>query len=115
MLNFLSNQSYELIVTASFTVTFVAITCCFVKSLGVFGNVTIDRPIDITRVQEGLPTDVTITPEDFRNHPELAEILEVGDTDVNLDLILESNEHFENVERFLSLYDTIVAFFSYFN
>ena len=43
---------------------------------------------------EGLSIDVTITQEDFTNHPELAEILGVTDTTTNVEILLESNEHF---------------------
>jgi uncharacterized protein (DUF58 family) len=58
----------------------------------------VERQIDTTRVQEGLPTDVTITPEDFRAHPELAEIFDITDTENNLDVTLESQEHLEMLE-----------------
>jgi hypothetical protein len=58
-----------------------------------------DRQIDTTRVHEGLPTDMALTPEDFRANPELAEIFGIADTDNNLDVILESNEHFEQVQN----------------
>jgi hypothetical protein len=54
--------------------------------------------VDVVRVAEGLPTDVTITPQDFKDNPELAQIFEVSDTSQNLDLIIQSDEHFQMVE-----------------
>jgi hypothetical protein len=60
----------------------------------------INREIDANRTGQGLPTEVSLTPEDFRDNPELAEIFEVSDLDTNLDLNLETNEHL-NVQEHL--------------
>jgi uncharacterized protein YpuA (DUF1002 family) len=56
------------------------------------------RPTDLSRLEEGLPTDVSLTPEDFAANPELAEIFGVTDTNTNLNLNLESDQHFEAVQ-----------------
>jgi hypothetical protein len=49
--------------------------------------------IDAARAQEGLPNEVTLTAEDFRQNPELAEIFDITDIDNNnLDINLETNE-----------------------
>jgi len=58
-----------------------------------------ERQIDTTRVNEGLPTDVTITQEDFRNNPELAEIFGVSDTETDFNVNLESQQHLEMMEN----------------
>jgi|SRR5882757_5191662 len=55
--------------------------------------------INSTRVQEGLPNDVTITPEDIKNNPELAEVFDISDVNANVNIILESNEQFEVVQN----------------
>jgi hypothetical protein len=124
MLNFLTNLNYENYVILSITISVIGVTFCLVNSFSEFNNVTRVRQIDTTRVQEGLPTDITLTPEDFRAHPELAEIFGVTDTDNNLDLILESNEHFEYIQNqytvidydsIITLYDVIEAFISTLN
>jgi len=65
-----------------------------------------ERPIDAGRAAEGLPTDVTLTPEDLVNNPELIEIFDIDNVDENVNIILESNEHFEA----LQLQDTIAYF-----
>jgi hypothetical protein len=124
MLNFLTNLNYENYVILSITISVIGVTFCLVNSFSEFNNVTRVRQIDTTRVQEGLPTDITLTPEDFRAHPELTEIFGVTDTDNNLDLILESNEHFEHIQNqytvidydsIMTLYDVIEAFISTLN
>jgi len=58
-----------------------------------------ERQIDTTRVNEGLPTDVTITQEDFRNNPELAEIFGVSNTENDFNVNLESQAHLEMLEN----------------
>jgi len=82
------------------------------------------RQVDTTRLHEGLPTDVTLTPEDFRAQPELAEIFDVTDTNTNLDIALENNEHYEFIQNqfaavdydnLMTLFEIIEAFFTSFN
>jgi hypothetical protein len=58
------------------------------------------RQVEAERAQENLPTEVSLTPEDFRLNPELAEIFEVTDLDNELDLNLETNEQL-NVQEHL--------------
>jgi hypothetical protein len=123
MLSFLSSQNFDNFIALSITITIIGMTFCIINNLREFDNVVMERQIDSTRVHEGLPTDITLTPEDFRTHPELAEMFGVTDTDTNLDLILESNEHFELVQNqlaaidynnLITLYEVIEAFISSF-
>jgi uncharacterized protein (DUF58 family) len=116
-----SNNSLAL--SLAITVTVVGMTIYLIKSIPNMEGVNLERQIDSTRVQEGLPTDVTITPEDFRAHPELAEIFDVSDTETNLDVILESQEHLEMLEaqsadisynNVMAVLDAIEAFISFF-
>jgi len=121
MLNFVAEQVSDNLVVISFAIstTILGITYVMFKSLHHMDGVIVGRQIDTTRVNEGLPTDITLTPEDFRAHPELAEIFEVEDTENNLDLILESQEHLEMLEsqhaditinNLMALFDAIEAF-----
>jgi uncharacterized protein YpuA (DUF1002 family) len=102
MLNSLSNFNFDHYFALSIAISVIGITFCIINRYREIGNVGMERPIDTTRVHEGLPTDVTLTPEDFRANPELAEIFGVADTDNNLDILLESNEHFQQVENQLN-------------
>ena len=111
---FLENYIITVVAVASVSIIFVTITYSYVSSLGGIENISIERPIDYSRVYEGLPTDVTITQEDFTNHPELAEILGVPDTTTNVELLLESNEHFTLLETINSTFNFVVDFFSPF-
>jgi hypothetical protein len=61
--------------------------------------------VEAARAQDGLPSEVTITPEDFRLNPELAEILEVTDVNNNINVALETNAHLE----YIQFQDTIFA------
>jgi|ERR1700748_899278 uncharacterized protein (DUF58 family) len=88
--------AYGLFSVASFYYTLFGVV--FLLVLG-NGRIIVRRPIDAGRVEEGLPTDVALTPEDFRNNPELLEMFEITDADNNLEFNLESNEHFEIVEN----------------
>jgi hypothetical protein len=45
------------------------------------------RPRDPARLAENLPTDVAISPEDFRNDPELLDVFEITDIN-NVNIIL---------------------------
>jgi hypothetical protein len=51
--------------------------------------------VEQQRVQEGLPNQVTLTPEDLRQNPELVEIFDITDIDSNFNLDLEATEHME--------------------
>jgi hypothetical protein len=111
---FIENNIIIVVAIASVSIIFVTITYSYVRSLGGIENISIERPIDYSRVYEGLPTDVTITQEDFTNHPELAEILGVTDTTTNVEILLESNEHFMLLETIHSTFNIVVDFFSPF-
>lgn len=88
-------------ITICYTLAISGMTFCLILSYRRMINDTRVRQleIDTTRVDEGLPTDMTLTPEDFLANPELAEIFGVTDDNTNLDLMLESNEHFEEVQN----------------
>ena len=121
----LTNLNMDNYQTICFAITAIAITFCLINNFRNFDNVTMVRQIDTTRVHEGLPTDITLTPQDFRTHPELAQIFGVTDPDnTNLDIALESHEHFERVENqlaninydnLMTFYDILEAFFQSFN
>ncbi len=51
--------------------------------------------VDAARAQKGLPSEVTITPEDFRLNPELVDILGVTDVKNPINITLETNAHLE--------------------
>ena len=112
-----------LALTLAITITCMAMTIYIIKTIPQVDGVNMERQIDTTRVQEGLPTDVTITPEDFRANPELAEIFDVTDTDANLNVALESQEHLEmleaqsasiNFDNVMAVLEELEAIFSYF-
>jgi len=98
MQNLGSNVNMDNFVTLAIAITVISITLSLINSYIQYSN-NVQGQIDSTRVHEGLPTDVTLTPEDFINHPELAEIFGVQDTDNNLNLNLESNEHFDQQQN----------------
>jgi hypothetical protein len=122
----ISNLHFENYVVLSITVTVIGIGITFylINSFSEFGNVTRVRQVDTTRVHEGLPTDVALTPEDFIAHPELAEIFDVTDTNTTLNVALESNEHYDEIQdqlaavdsdNLMTLYQIIEAFLTSFN
>jgi hypothetical protein len=115
MLYIISNLELENYSVVVITVTVIGITFILFNSYGYmhYFNINRPRPIDTTRVHEGLPVEVTLTPEDFMRNPELAQIFEGADVNQNLDLILESNEHFEEVEnQFAAVdYNTLMEFY----
>jgi uncharacterized protein (DUF58 family) len=100
------------------------LVCSFVLSVAVAGmtvfmmnnhmdDVILERQIDTTRGHAGLPTDVTLTPEDFRNNSELAEIFDVSDTENDFYLNLESQEHLKMFEnQYADILDAISYFFN---
>jgi len=51
--------------------------------------------VEAARAQKGLPTEVTITPEDFRLNPELADIFGVTGVNESINITLETNAHLE--------------------
>jgi hypothetical protein len=124
MLNFLSNTNFDHYGALGLTISVIGVTCYVISNYSHFDNVFRMRQVDTTRVHEGLPTDVAITPEDFRDNPELAEIFDVTDTNSNLNIALESDAHFqavqnqvvpEDYDHLTTLSQILEAFFSYFN
>jgi|SRR6266436_9078100 len=122
MVAFITSQNYDYLLILSVTIAVVGVSLTLINSYTEFDNVTRERVVDSTRVLEGLPTDVTLTPEDFINHPELAEMFDVTNTNKNFDLVLESNEHFEETrdlavdhENLNTLLDVIIDFYFSYN
>jgi len=123
MLNLVAEQISDnlLIISFAISTTIFGISYVMFKSLHHMDGVIGGRQVDTTRVNQGLPTDITLTPEDFRAHPELAEIFEVEDTENNLNLNLESQEYLEmlesqhtdrNLNNLMALIEAIEAFFT---
>jgi hypothetical protein len=81
----------NLIMMVGTVASLVLIASLFSNYLNIINTI---RPIDPTRVQQSLPTDVTVTPNDFENPADYAAYLEylVQDND-NVNLALESNEY----------------------
>ena len=51
--------------------------------------------VEAVRAQKGLPSEVKITPEDFRLNPELVDILGITDLHESVNVTLETKAHFE--------------------
>lgn len=93
------NYNYmDNVVTVGYTIAFICITLMLIQHYRTIINNPVVRPIDTTRVNEGLPTDISLSPEDFAADPELAEIFGITDNNTTLDFTLESDEHFEQVQ-----------------
>lgn len=104
----LNNTNFiDTYITVCYTITFFCITVCLFHSYRIIINNTIVNQldntivnqIDTTRVNEGLPTDMNISPEDFAADPELAEIFGITENNTILNVTLESNERFEQVQN----------------
>jgi len=54
--------------------------------------------VELARAQQGLPSEVQITPEDLRLNPELADILGVTDVNNPINITLETNAHLEYLQ-----------------
>jgi hypothetical protein len=90
----------------------VGFTLLTLKSSGILNNINDGaNTIDQTRANANLPTDVSISPEDFSNNPELADIFGVEDTSVDLNLLLESNYHFDLHQHQAIDYDALIRFY----
>jgi hypothetical protein len=100
MQNLDSNVITNNILTLGIAIAVICVTISLINGYIQYSN-NVQGQIDSTRVHEGLPTEIEITPEDLINNPELAEILEFealaeGQT---LNISLESNEHFEQQQN----------------
>jgi|SRR5882757_5341887 len=111
MFTFIANQTSEHLLILSVAITVIGVTFSLIThynnnyNLADLNVLVRERVVDSTRVHEGLPTDVTITPQDFINNPELAEIFGITNTDNNLELVLESNQHYEATRNLAVDYD----------
>jgi len=95
--DFISNSTY---VVSSIYILGIGLVFLYVLSNGpktIPTPTDATRPRDPARLAEDLPTDVALTPEDFRNDPELLDMFEITDVN-NVNIILESNEHFQNLQ-----------------
>ena len=79
----------------------VGLTIAHINIHIINANAPFVRPIDSARAAEGLPTEVTLTAEDFRNNPELADIFDVTDgNDLTFNLEGEDHSNFaDNLEN----------------
>ena len=123
MLEILTNISCtESIVLVSLTASIIGVTFCIYNN---FRNDAILRQPDPSRLQEGLPTDITLTSADFENNPDLVKVFEGEGVDPtqNVNVVLQGPEHFELLKNQLSIFsfdnlmaicDAVVAFFSSF-
>jgi len=115
---FMTASVFEQSLLASCIITLIVIPSVYfiAHSEYLFPNDT-PRPVDTFRLEEGLPTQVELTPEDFQNHPQLKEIFDLKDEDVNgnVNLALESQEHFEKLLNEESIWFFILdAVYRYF-
>jgi len=67
------------------------------------------RQVEATRAQQGLPSEVTITPEDLRLNPELVDILGITDLNSNVNVALETNAHLD----YIRFQETMSAFYQF--
>jgi len=96
--NLESSVVMDNVFTLAIAITVICVTLSLINGYIQYSN-NVQRQIDSTRVQEGLPTDITLTPEDYMNNPELAEIFGAPEAGNTLNLNLESNEHFEQQQN----------------
>jgi hypothetical protein len=102
ILNQLLNININYIDNLSITVTtFISLGIAYkvYRSITNSNHINRMRQLEAERTQEGLPNEVTLTPEDFAANPELAEIFEITDVDQNLDLNLQTNDHLDLQEE----------------
>jgi len=88
----------------SITITIVGLSYYMLNCYAIYYylNQVSVRPIDATRVQEGLPTDVSLTAGDFENPEDLVALLrEFGapEEEENVNMALENNEHYVNIQN----------------
>ena len=92
----LGSDFYQSVENVSFIIAAIIVVGLTIAHINVHiinTNVPFVRPIDSARAAEGLPTEVTLTPEDFRDNPDLAEIFDVTDVNNDLTINLEGNDH----------------------
>jgi hypothetical protein len=99
MLNLLFNQNFDSLVIIVSAITTVGLALSLYNGYTEHYYINRVHQAEAARVQEGLPNQITLTPEDFAKNPELAEILEVTDVNKDLNLNLETIEHIEHLEN----------------
>jgi hypothetical protein len=119
MLNLLLNQNIDnTVIIISVSIASVGLALSWYNGYTANYFLSKFRQVEDSRAQENLPNEVTLTPEDFKQNPELAEILEVTDVDNNLNLHLETQEHLEYLEHqdsigFINNIEAIGGYLSY--
>jgi hypothetical protein len=97
-LNYFFSQTYGTI-SILFTVTVSAVITykfyCYDREITLLNRVT---KVEAARAQQGLPSEVTITPEDLRLNPELADIFDVTNVNNPINISLETNAHLEYIQ-----------------
>jgi len=119
-LNYIFNQTFNsvsIIVATAVSVTLTYKFYFYITELTLLNRV---RQVEAARAQEGLPSEVTITTEDLRLNPELADILGVTDVTNNINVALETSAHLDYIQFQETIYthnliiENIVTFITSF-
>jgi len=97
------DHTLDILNMISLTITIVGLSYYMLNCYAIYYymNQVSVRPIDATRVQQSLPTDVSVNPSDFDNPEEYAELLgHLGvQEEENVNMTLENNEHYVNIQN----------------
>jgi|SRR6267154_3583009 len=94
-LSFIFSNSYgtiSLIFTATVSAVITYKFYNYDKGITLLNRLT---KVEAARAEQGLPSEVTITPEDFRLNPELVDILGVTGGNESVNISLETKAHLE--------------------
>jgi hypothetical protein len=97
-LNFIFSHTYgtiSLIFTATVSAVITYKFYNYDKEITLLNKVTKEEAV---RAQQGLPSEVTITPEDLRLNPELVDILGVTGNNESVNISLETKAQFEYIQ-----------------
>jgi hypothetical protein len=104
-LNLIFSNSYgtiSLIFTATVSAVITYKFYNYDKEITLLNRLT---KVEAVRAEKGLPSEVTITPEDFRLNPELVDILDVTGVNESVNISLETKAQFE----YLQFQETVQA------
>jgi hypothetical protein len=120
-LNLIFNQSFHNVSIIVGTVVSIGLAYKFYISYTEWTLFNRVRQVEAARALEGLPSDVTITPEDLRLNPDLADILGVTDVSQNINIALETSAHLDYLQfqetilnQSLFMDNVIIYFTSFF-
>ena len=94
-IQYLFSNWFSSVAVVATTVVYVGIVYKFYlfdKNLTLLERVS---KVEAARAEKGLPSEVTITPEDLRLNPELVDILGITDLNNNVNVALETKAHLE--------------------